>query len=1373
MESACLRHPQWCCAASGGRACCERLEVKLHLDSPTVTSSQFLWKELPQRHVVEFNQDVSGVGADDFEVVNLDTDQPEPVVYEGYDALTHKATLRFPGVFEGSGMLASGNYQLRIRPGAVSSAATGEPMLAAHEAEFFFLWGDADHNRVVDATDYAILDNSYVNQARTFPELSYYENGDFDYSTTWDSTDYSLIDAGFMIHLVEPTDFYVVARSLLDDPNIGIRVSWDADPAVHQWRVERNSYDGNGYVPITGWIDAAITYLDDAGLVDGKWYGYRVRGRDINQNLVAYTPHRGDYTVLAAASDVQAEELSPSSARVTWTDNSASEDGFYVLMSSDGGQTWSTVATLGANQTSYDATVTGQMSELLRVQTFGGDPTAPLLKAGMGPSTRISLKVPAIMEPASANPNPVTGTTANLSVLGSTARGESYLTYTWSVASKPADAPEPIFSINGSNAAKNSSVTFLGYGAYRFIVTIANEYSTVSSSVDVTVIQTLTSISVGPGFVELGYGGTQQFTARAVDQFGESLVTQPSISWSLDAGSLGTLSDGVYTAPMSGGGSAVVRATAGSASGSALVQLPAWELYGEASFESITGALTVGVPDRSHRDSQDIGVHGASLRLFSPEPDGYTVEFSHALYTWDSYVEAPGQEGTGYWDSFSVSVTDRRYPDLELTDPVNFPFVWGGSNYSDGNLEHTSGTNITLTFAGTLGGENFLNFVLDTKTPDGADGAYPSWGTYEFDYELPKPDLDVDSNNNGTIDDSDDSFEDTLTRPGVIIALNDDDDDDNGVPDWQQSGVVSGEDDLVPMNVGSGPGPSRILRIVSGASRVRVWSDPQRSGTPLLGLGATREELRWPASWPDTLWIEGVKPSATTGGVRFVLAASPSTDPTATQPITVDAVRATVRKFSVKWVPVNTATVKTALDDNPHLNGGRRIIPDKDTPADTVAHDLIDVEATITPPPPAGTTIYFQSYDVDDPNAFVPGQPQQQQIDKNDTATAALGLDNRGTVPGQRGTFPAAGINYRTSATTDAAGKATVRFQVTMQPGDNFRIAAALTGPELDAINDNTVPPNNKQVPGFKGAVTDMLTVWRRLWIERDAMGTVAAPVVANTVAVTITGITRNVAVAGGFNDIVQLAAPLPDSENSFEGGRLSVGTTQAPIYLNSDNIRAGDTVNVPAGIIAPMAFPAAATVTDDDVIPATGTMHLPDGGSLLESAFGVAYILPRYVDPGPGSINTVGNIPFARHLEDGDNLVSAKNLPASTALFWTMYLVGAFENFASTDGDADGIAPTGLGVPPIPGPTIDSGLDYGASDADTSFIFLETIDDFVRQRNYSTDEWHTVTHEIGHTVGTGDGTHSITGIMRAGAPKIETVFDNYYLNEFRTVLIW
>ena len=63
----------------------------------------------------------------------------------------------------------------------------------------------------------------------------------------------------------------------------------------------------------------------------------------------------------------------------------------------------------------------------------------------------------------------------------------------------------------------------------------------------------------------------RQLAATAKDQFGIQLYSQPSFTWSVD-NSFGTVSStGLYTAPASGLGTATVRATAGSISGTATV----------------------------------------------------------------------------------------------------------------------------------------------------------------------------------------------------------------------------------------------------------------------------------------------------------------------------------------------------------------------------------------------------------------------------------------------------------------------------------------------------------------------------------------------------------------------------------------------------------------------------------------------------------------------------------------------------------------------------------------------------------------------------------------------------------------------------------
>jgi len=194
-----------------------------------------------------------------------------------------------------------------------------------------------------------------------------------------------------------------------------------------------------------------------------------------------------------------------------------------------------------------------------------------------GSTTPPTNNPPTVAAAAAANPNPVTGTTAALGVLGADAdSGESSLSYQWSVVSVPAGAAAPTFSANGSNAAKNVTATFSKAGNYTFRATITDPSgASVASDVSLTVNQTATTINVGPSAASVANGLTQQFTASALDQFGAALTT-PAIAWSVDAGGLGTVNgSGLYTAPATGAGAATVRATSGSVSGTAAVTVTA------------------------------------------------------------------------------------------------------------------------------------------------------------------------------------------------------------------------------------------------------------------------------------------------------------------------------------------------------------------------------------------------------------------------------------------------------------------------------------------------------------------------------------------------------------------------------------------------------------------------------------------------------------------------------------------------------------------------------------------------------------------------------------------------------------------------------
>jgi hypothetical protein len=192
-----------------------------------------------------------------------------------------------------------------------------------------------------------------------------------------------------------------------------------------------------------------------------------------------------------------------------------------------------------------------------------------------------------VVTSAAANPNPATGTTAALSVLGADDGGEPNLTYTWATTGTPPAAVT--FSVNGTNGAKNTTATFTKAGSYTLQATIKDAGNlTVTSAVTVTVNQALTSIVVAPASATVNTSATQQFTATARDQFAANMTTQPTFSWSVSGG--GTISSsGLFTAGSTAGGPYTVTASSGGKSGTASVTVTAASLKIEAENATLAG----------------------------------------------------------------------------------------------------------------------------------------------------------------------------------------------------------------------------------------------------------------------------------------------------------------------------------------------------------------------------------------------------------------------------------------------------------------------------------------------------------------------------------------------------------------------------------------------------------------------------------------------------------------------------------------------------------------------------------------------------------------------------------------------------------------
>ena len=179
---------------------------------------------------------------------------------------------------------------------------------------------------------------------------------------------------------------------------------------------------------------------------------------------------------------------------------------------------------------------------------------------------------PTVATPAAAAPNPITGTTTSLSVLGSDDGGEANLTYTWTVTAKPAGAADPTYNANGTNAAKNTTATFSQAGSYTFLVTIADTGGlTTTSSLGVTVDQTLASITVSPTTANVYINSTLPFTAVGLDQFGAALAPQPNFTWEIASGIGSIDTSGLYNSAGTVAGSATITATSGSVAGGASV----------------------------------------------------------------------------------------------------------------------------------------------------------------------------------------------------------------------------------------------------------------------------------------------------------------------------------------------------------------------------------------------------------------------------------------------------------------------------------------------------------------------------------------------------------------------------------------------------------------------------------------------------------------------------------------------------------------------------------------------------------------------------------------------------------------------------------
>ncbi|MFM7115661.1 MAG: hypothetical protein ACKO0N_03420, partial [Planctomycetota bacterium] len=143
--------------------------------------------------------------------------------------------------------------------------------------------------------------------------------------------------------------------------------------------------------------------------------------------------------------------------------------------------------------------------------------------------------------PSVVGSSTVTAKTAQLTALGSDDGGESSLKYFWQAQSAPTSGTLQ-FSVNGSNAAKNTTVTFSRAGTYQILSRVVDRLGLFTTSVvTVQVNQAATTVgvrnaanqAVNPGSIAATPGSSLNFTSQVLDQFGIPMSVQPSVVWSI------------------------------------------------------------------------------------------------------------------------------------------------------------------------------------------------------------------------------------------------------------------------------------------------------------------------------------------------------------------------------------------------------------------------------------------------------------------------------------------------------------------------------------------------------------------------------------------------------------------------------------------------------------------------------------------------------------------------------------------------------------------------------------------------------------------------------------------------------------------------
>ena len=642
------------------------------------------------------------------------------------------------------------------------------------------------------------------------------------------------------------------------------------------------------------------------------------------------------------------------------------------------------------------------------------------------------------------------------------------------------------------------------------------------------------------------------------------------------------------------------------------------------------------------------------------------------------------------------------------------------------------------------------------------------------------------------------SFEDK----GAIAWVNLDNDDNDKQFDDQDDDVQGGDNEFAQLllQLPSGSRGEITLHQRGGSGKTRIWTGRTRApgeAWPNLNQPKKLEEAGFTdngAFLEKVLWVEGLHPSEATSDIVFELEFLPDgarESEKDTVALTVLAVENLV--WHGKRGNSEHDSNELGIDINHPLNEGAamspapsgnpydrplRVFPGKRYKGGAATNELldtVDLEVVLNVAPPRKTDVYLKVFDLDDPSA------DDDEVDDESAAE-----DNRGKKRSvdkvERGVFTE---KNRPGLALEVEEKETkTEFLLTMQPGDNFRVAAFGDKDFIAKLENDDVKlggkwedgarivhsdmlaagmkPEEAEVQQPESYLSDTLTVWRFLHVEMDSM----KPTEGQVLSGSITNVVRAPEYESGPGNFVEawhvmtdldiVAKKWPNSRgvdgirNSFFRGQLRVGGTNYVVTGNSAKRAPVDSVTIVTELTEEerqALIGKSFELVDDDyvAIPISGSagqagpyedgvpIPLPPDDRLRDTEdnpYLEAYVMPRLdtIPSGPGTREFVGNIEIdnAEHIKTYFDQFDMRDNEADPDL-WTVYLLGAFQGVHWEDGDGQlGIGGAWIGA--IAGETDglngEGGLIYWGSGSE------------LEKGHGSAEGWRLIdatVHEIGH----------------------------------------